>query len=328
MTDDSPATTLSEVADDRGFDIGAAVAADPLRNDRGYRRLLMEEFNTVTAENAMKMGPMRPEPGVYDFTDADAVVEFAEAHDKTLRGHTLVWHNQTPEWFEPWTYTDAGLQSFLEDHVRTVAGRYSGRVDEWDVVNEAVDDDGTMRETVWYDAMGEEYLDLAFEWANAVAPDADLYYNDYGADEINVKSDAIYDLVERMLDRGVPIDGVGLQLHALGEHPDPDSIAENIRRFQELGLDVAITEMDVAFPVDDVPADPLEAQADYYRAVVETCLEVGVETLVVWGVNDATSWIRAFKDFGDRYTGDPLLFDDRNGKKPAYHAVRDTLESA
>lgn len=327
MTSESGETTLREAADARGFDIGAAVAATPLRNERGYRRILREQFNAVTAENAMKMGPLRPEPGVYDFADADAIVDFGTTYDMTVRGHTLVWHNQTPTWFEPWTYTDDQLRTFLRDHVHTVAGRYSGRVDAWDVVNEAVDDDGTMRETVWYDAMGEQYLDLAFEWANEVAPDADLYYNDYGADAVNEKSDAIYDLVERLLERDVPIDGVGLQLHALGDHPDPESIAKNVRRFQELGLDVQITEMDVAFHRDDPPADAAERQAEYYREIVETCLDIGVETLVVWGVTDASSWIRNFKDFGERYTGDPLLFDDRNSPKPAHAAVLDALSN-
>ena len=317
--------SLRAVADERGFDVGAAVDPDSLRNDVSYRDTLAREFNALTPENALKMGPLRPSRGTYDFTDADAVVNFGRTHDMTVRGHTLVWHNQTPTWFQSWDYTDDQLRDFLRDHVHTVAGRYRSKIDAWDVVNEAVADDGTMRETIWYDAMGEEYLDRAFEWANEVAPDTDLYYNDYGADAVNEKSDAIYELMERLLDRGVPVDGVGLQLHALGSRPDPDSVAENVRRFRDLGLDVQITEMDVSFPADEVPDDPLEAQAEYYGDVVRACLDAGCETLVTWGVNDANTWVHGFKDFGSRYSGDPLLFDRRNDPKPAYRAVKDGL---
>ena len=316
--------TLREAAESRGFDLGVAVDADRLRTDESYRRRVREEFTALTPENALKMGPLRPSPDVYDFGDADAIVNFGRANGMTVRGHTLVWHNQTPEWFQPWDRTDDQIRAFLRDHVHTVAGRYRGRVDVWDVVNEAVADDGTMRETVWYDAMGESYLDRAFEWANEVT-DADLYYNDYGADAMNDKSDAVYDLLDRLLDRGVPVDGVGLQLHALGEWPDPDSVAENARRFRDLGLDVQVTEMDVAYPAGEAPDAAAERQAEYYRDVVEACLDAGVETLVTWGVGDADSWLRRFEDFPERFTGDPLLFDERDDPKPAYRAVRDAL---
>ncbi|MFC5973646.1 endo-1,4-beta-xylanase [Halomarina salina] len=319
--------SLREVADGRAFDLGTAVDAAALRDDVSYRDTVRTEFNALTPENALKMGPLRPSLNTYDFTDADALVNFARANDMTVRGHTLVWHNQTPEWFQPWDYTDDQLRRFLREHVQTVVGRYRRSVGTWDVVNEAVADDGTMRETVWYDAMGEQYLDRAFEWANEVNPDADLYYNDYGADAVNEKSDAVYDLVERLLDRGVPLDGVGLQLHALGEWPDPDSVAENVRRFQALGLDVQVTEMDVAFPAGEEPDDALERQAEFYGDVLDACLDTGVDTLVTWGVDDARSWIRSFRDFSERYTGDPLLFDERNRPKPAYRAVREALST-
>ncbi|GGL38747.1 beta-xylanase [Halarchaeum grantii] len=316
-------TTLRDAADAADFRLGAAVAADPLRTDAGYWTSLRRGFNTVTAENAMKMGPMRPEPGVYDFTDADAVANFAEAHDMALRGHTLVWHNQLPDWFQEWDYTDDQLAAFLRDHVHTVAGRYRGTVEAWDVVNEAVADDGTMRDSVWYDALGERYLDDAFRWANDVAPDADLFYNDYGADAVNEKSDAIYELLEGMLDRGVPVDGVGLQMHALDGVPDPESVAENVRRFSDLGLDVHVTEMDVAYPEADAPENHRERQAEDYRDVLDVCLAEGVDTLVVWGVRDSDSWI---PEWFPHVTEDPLLFDASNDPKPAYHALKERLE--
>ncbi|RJT07793.1 endo-1,4-beta-xylanase [Halococcus sp. IIIV-5B] len=312
--------SLRSVAEAQGFDVGAAVDADLLRNDAGYWNLLRREFTAVTPENALKMGPLRPSPDTYDFGDADAVVNFGLEYDMTVRGHTLVWHNQTPAWFEEWEYTDEGIEGFLRDHIHTVAGRYRDKIDAWDVVNEAVADDGSMRETVWYDAMGEAYLDRAFEWADGVT-DADLYYNDYGADGVNEKSDAVYDLITRMLDRDVPIDGVGLQLHALHDEPDPESIAANVRRFEDLGLDVQITEMDVAYPEDELPENHRERQAEYYRAIVETCLDTGCKTLVTWGVRDDDSWVPGWFS---GLTDDPLLFDGST-PKPAYHAIVDVL---
>ncbi|MCU4744664.1 endo-1,4-beta-xylanase [Natronoglomus mannanivorans] len=317
--------TLREAATNRDFRIGAALAARALRSDPSYWKAARNEFNAVTPENALKMGPLRPSPHTYDFTDADAIVDFGRENDMYVRGHTLVWHNQKPEWFQAWDYTDDQLRKFLRDHIHTVVGRYRSSIDAWDVVNEAVADDGTLRETVWYDALGEEYLDLAFQWAREVNPEADLYYNDYGADAINEKSDAIYDLLERLLERDVPIDGVGLQFHALAGRSDPESVAENIRRFQDLGLDVQITEMDVANAVDDQPEDPLAEQADYYREIVEVCLETDCDTLVTWGVHDGSTWLRNFKDFSKRYTDDPLLFDDGYEPKPAYDAVKGAL---
>ncbi|WP_227378707.1 endo-1,4-beta-xylanase [Haladaptatus halobius] len=316
---------LREIAHECGFKVGAAVDSDLLRNDVSYRDALRYEFNALTPENALKMGPLRPIRGTYDFADADAIVNFGRKHGMTIRGHTLVWHNQTPAWFQAWDYTDEQLRRFLRDHIHTVVGRYRSKIDTWDVVNEAVSDDGTMRETVWYDAMGERYIDRAFEWANEISPETDLYYNDYGADAVNKKSDAVYELMERLLDRGVPIDGVGFQLHALGDRPNPESVGENFRRFQDLGLDVQITEMDVAFPADDPPENPLEKQAEYYGDIVRTCLAVDCNMLITWGVNDAGSWVREFKDFASRYTVDPLLFDDHSNRKPAYRAVRDAL---
>ncbi len=323
--------TLRELADAQDVTIGASMSADTFRrypDDPAHADTLSREFNAVTTRSELKMGPLRPDRYTYDFEDADAIVNFGVENDMTVRGHTLIWHSQTPKWFYPWEYTDDQIRELLRDHIHTVAGRYREKVDVWDVVNEAisVDDDGIFRETVWYDAMGEEYLDLAFEWANEVAPGADLFLNDYGMDGINQKSDAMYDLVQRLLDRGAPIDGVGLQMHAFRalDAPDPESIGENIERFEDLGLDVHVTEMDVAYDRATVPDDHLEHQAQYYRDVLEACLENGCDTLITWGLNDANSWLR---EFDTSITDDPLLFDERFNPKPAYDAIVELLES-
>lgn len=322
--------TLRELADEKGVTIGAGIPARSFRqypDDPTLAQTLKREFNAVTTANALKMGPLRPERKVYDFDDADAIVNFGVKNDMTVRGHTLLWHKQTPEWFLAWDYTDDQLEAFVRDHIHTVAGRYHDKVDVWDVVNEAVADDGSMRETMWYEAMGEEYLDRAFEWANDVAPNAALYYNDYEIASDNDKADAVYDLLQRLLNRGVPIDGVGIQMHSFPSYQhsreDPEAVGSNIRRFKDLGLDVQVTEMDVAYGPDEEFDDRLEHQAQYYQDVLEACLDNGCNTLITWGVHDAGTWLQNRYDV----TTDPLLFDENFNPKPAYYAIRDLLEN-
>lgn len=329
MTDrDGETPSLRELAEDRDFLVGAASGGGNLTSDTDHAETLRREFNLVNTQHALKWGPLTErwgdgEPGTYDFGNADAIASFARRYDVAVRGHALVFQRADPEWLRPWERTPARLRELLRTHIHTVVGRYRDDVFAWDVVNEAIDDDGGWRDTHWYDALGPEYVDLAFEWADEVAPGAKLFYNDYGIAGDTAKTDAVYEFVADLLDRGVPIDGVGFQLHALGARgrPDPEDVGRSARRFRELGLDVHVTEMDVAFDADDPPADPLEAQADYYRGVVEACLDAGVEALVVWGVSDRYSWVRN----RDHLTDDPLLFDEEYRPKPAYEAVREAL---
>ncbi|MDS0295641.1 endo-1,4-beta-xylanase [Halogeometricum luteum] len=308
--------TLRDAAADAGVRVGAAVDADSLRTDTDYRRTLSSEFDAVVAENAMKWGRLSDGEGCYDFTDADDIVAFANRNDMYVRGHTLVWHRMYPDWLRPWSRSEASARRTLRTHVQTVAGRYRGRVDAWDVVNEAVADDGGLRETQWLASLGPEYLDRAFEWADDVS-DADLFYNDYGADGLSAKSDAVYDLVSEMVARDVPIDGVGLQLHVFDETVPPADVAANVERLTELGLTVHVTELDVGIGEAVVDADE---QADYYRDVVSAAVDAGAEAVVTWGVDDGQSWLPA-RGWGEA----PLLFDERFRRKPAYHGVADAL---
>lgn len=309
--------TLRDAAADADVHVGAAVDVDSLRTDTDYRETLAREFDAVTAENAMKWGPLADGKRGYDFTDADDVVDFADHHDMYVRGHTLVWHRMYPEWARPWTRSEADADRLLRNHIYTVAGRYRGRVDAWDVVNEAVADDGGLRETQWLDALGPEYIDRAFEYADDIS-DADLFYNDYGADGLSAKSDEVYDLVSDLVARGVPIDGVGLQLHVFDDLVEPADVAANVERLTDLGLDVHITELDVG--IGDA-ADDREEQAEYYHDVVAAAVDAGVDTVVTWGVDDGQSWLPPI-GFGEA----PLLFDEEFERKPAYDAVVDALE--
>ncbi len=314
--------SLRELADARDVLVGAAVAPGPLRCEAPYAQALAHEFNILTTENAMKFGPIHPAPDRYLFDDADAIVDFAEANDMLVRGHTLVWHQQLPGWVESAKWTREELMAVLRDHITTVVGRYRGRVDVWDVVNEAIDK-GRLRETVWKNVIGPEYLDLAFQWAHEADPEALLFYNDYGGEGMNAKSDAIYELVRGMVERGVPIHGVGLQMHvSASSAPASDRVLENMNRLADLGLQVHITELDVRIQGDPTESK-LERQARDYGTIAETCLEAkDCTALIIWGFTDRYSWVPAsFSGWGSA-----LILDTSYQPKPAYTALQEALK--
>lgn len=312
---------LRELAEQHGLHIGAAVSAHPLRQEPAYALAVTHEFNMLTTENAAKFGPIHPQPDRYAFADADTIVDLAAAHDMLVRGHTLVWHRQLPSWVENGDWTRDELLAVLREHIHTIVGRYQGRIAAWDVVNEAIDG-REMRDTIWQRVIGPEYVDLAFRWAHEADPDALLFYNDYGGEGMNKKSDAIYDLVKGMQDRGVPIHGVGLQMHVTaGGQPPAENLRRNIERLSALGLQVHITELDVRISGEPTPAK-LQQQADTYRQVLDVCLETpGCKAVVLWGFTDRYSWIPgAFKGYGSA-----LIFDESYRPKPAYQALHEVL---
>ncbi len=314
---------LRRLAERLDLHFGAAITPRHLDADVRYGAILAREFNSLTPENAMKFGPLAPEEGRYDFREADRIMKFARTHGMTVRGHTLVWHNQTPAWVDEASLTPEELKRVLRRHIQTVAGRYRGEIRAWDVVNEAFNDDGSLRDTIWLRALGPDYIAMAFRWAHQAAPDARLYYNDYSAEAVNPKSDAIYAMVRSLLAEGVPIHGVGLQMHlVLGSSPSPKSIADNMSRFAELGIDIAVTEMDVRIP-KPVTSEKLQEQARTYAAILDTVLEEpACNELTLWGFTDRHSWIPGW--FPE--TDEALIFDRGLEPKPAYYALRDRLQ--
>ena len=325
----SPALTLAPgtsllrgCAQTHGVQIGAAVAAEPLRNDPLYGETLTQYFSMVTPENAMKFGPLHPEPDRYDFADADFIVDFAQTHEMQVRGHKLVWHNQLPGWLEDGDWSKEELTEILHDHIATVVGRYRGRVAAWDVVNEAITDSGTLRNTLWLRVIGPEYIEMAFRWAHEADPDALLFYNDYGAEGLCPKANAVYTLVEDLVKRGVPIHGVGMQMHAsLDWCPVPESVSANIERLSALGLQIHVTEMDVRVP-EPATQEKLEAQAAIYRDMLHVCISSeGCTAFVLWGFTDSHSWVPSFFPG----YGSALIFDDDYGPKPACEALEEVI---
>ncbi|WP_311202686.1 endo-1,4-beta-xylanase [Actinophytocola gossypii] len=317
--DPDPSGTLRDHAEARGFLIGTALATGPLSGEASYRDIAGSEFNVVTAENAMKWDATEPQQGQFNFSGADQIMDFAEANGQTVHGHTLVWHNQTPGWVQN---LDANaMRTAMRNHIDTVVGRYAGRIPSWDVVNEVFNENGGMRDSFWYQRLGESYIADAFRAARAADPNAELCINDYNVEGINAKSTAMYNLVSRLRGQGVPIDCVGIQGHLSIQYGFPNDLRQNIQRFADLGVDVKITELDVrvSTPAD---ANELATQATYYRNVIDACLAVSrCDQLTVWGFTDKHSWVP------DTFPGEgaALPYDQNYQPKPAYQALHDAL---
>lgn len=322
--------SLRELAERRGRLIGAAVDARCLRDDAAYRALLSREFSAVTPENALKFEPLRPTRDSYAFDDADAIFAFAEEHRMAVRGHTLVWQKQLPRWLTEEVSSPAEARGILADHIRTVVGRYRGRILAWDVVNEILPLWPILpKSSFWLRTIGPEVVELAFRLAHEADPDARLFLNEIFADALCWKSDRLYRLCSELLGKGVPLHGVGFQMHrAVAWPPTPERLAANFRRFADLGLEVHVTEMDVRtyrfFPewLLGSREDPQRAQVRIYREAMEVVLgDPAVRLFVTWGVTDRYSWIPGDTGHPDA----PLLFDADYQPKPAYFAVRDVL---
>lgn len=316
---------LRVAADKRNFYIGAAVAIGPLRNEAAYQTTLGREFNIVVAENAFKLDSIHPAQTTYNFADTDALVAFAEARGMKIRGHTLVWHNQVPGWLANGNFTRDEIIGLLHDHIDTVMGRYRGRILAWDVVNEAIDDvTGGLRTTsFWYQKIGPDYLRLAFEFAHAADPEAKLYYNDYSAEDMGQKANGVYNLLRELKTAGVPIDGVGWQMHLVNGFRITEAHRQNAERLAGLGLDLMITELDVRARLPLSTSD-LQTQAESYREVADFCLQQpNCRALLMWGFTDKYSWVPGF--FSGM--GDALIFDANYQPKPAYGSLQATLQA-
>jgi endo-1,4-beta-xylanase len=301
--------------------IGTAVDTSALAADAPYRAAIGREFNTVTPENVMKWETVEPQRGVTDYRAAEELMRFARAHHQVVRGHTLVWHSQLPQWLTSGTFTNAELADILRQHIFEEAGHFRGRIYAWDVVNEAIADDGTLRDTIWLRALGPDYIAKAFRWAHEADPHAKLYYNDYNLESIGPKSDTALALVKGLKAQGVPIDGVGFQGHLGIQYPYPSSFGDNLARFAAAGVDVAVTEADVrmVLPVTD---EKLATQARYFGTMLASCAAVRrCVSFTLWGFTDKHSWVPGF--FAGEGAATP--FDERLRPKPAYAALRDAL---
>jgi endo-1,4-beta-xylanase len=300
------ATTLGASAAATGRYFGTAVAAGKL-GDSTYTGILTREFNMITPENEMKWDATEPSQGRFTFTNGDRIVAQAQSNGSRVRGHNLLWHNQQPSWVAG--LSGSALRSAMMNHVTQVASHYKGKIYAWDVVNEAFADGGSGgRRDSNLQRTGNDWIEAAFRAARAADPGAKLCYNDYNTDGVNAKSTGVYNMVADFKARGVPIDCVGFQSH-LGT-TIPGDYQANLQRFANLGVDVQITELDVAQGGN---------QANIYATVTKACMAVSRCTgITVWGIRDSDSW---------RTGENPLLFDSSGNKKAAYTSVLNALNA-
>lgn len=252
------------------------------------------EFSWITTENEFKWGLSQPTQGVWDFINAEKIIDVAIAHGQHLRGHCLVWHIEQPAWLEKGTWTPDELESLMEIHINRTVGTFAGKIDIWDVVNEVIADQppGEMRTSFWYNTLGEEYIDKAFHFARAADPNVELWINDYWTEASGPKADGYYNLITRLLDRGVPVQGIGFQCHFdVGKVPEYEDLLTNMQRFADLDLKIGITEIDIriTLPVTD---DQLKQQALDFGTLTKVCMNIdGCEQIIAWDfsyVNIAT----------------------------------------
>ncbi len=327
------AQTLRESANSSGLLIGTAVRPS-LLSESAYSATLAREFNMIEAEDTMKWWVVRATEG-FDFQKGDEIVRYAQAHGMKVRGHCLAWDHNNPKWLTESHFTAAQMSHLLQEHIVTVMKHYSGRVFAWDVVNEALDENGNVEDSPWYNQpgiglsdKGTGYVEQAFRWAHEADPKTLLFYNETGGEGLNRKSDAIYAMVSDFKKRGVPIDGVGLQMHISRLDCDTDSVAKNIERLAKLGLQVHITELDISLPVDPqgkAQKKDILRQAELYRGVVRACVQnPGCTAIQTWGFTDKYSWIGSHSH-GTR--GAALPFDRGYQPKPAYQSILDELRT-
>ncbi|GHF53589.1 beta-xylanase [Kitasatospora xanthocidica] len=305
----SAPTTLGAAAAGSGRYFGTAVATGRL-GDPAYSGILDREFNMITPENEMKWDSTEPSRGSFNFGPADSIVSHASAHGQKMRGHTLVWHSQLPDWVR--SVKDATtLRGVMNNHITQEMAHYKGKIYAWDVVNEAFADGGSgqHRSSVFQDVLGNGFIEEAFRTARGVDSSAKLCYNDYNIENwTDAKTQGVYSMVKDFKARGVPIDCVGFQSH-FGAGGPPASFQTTLSSFAALGVDVQLTELDIA-----------QAAPTAYTSAVQACLNVARCTgITLWGIRDSDSW---------RGGENPLLFDGNGNKKPAYNAVLSTVGGA
>lgn len=319
--------TLKEAAACNGKLIGAAVSQSGLGNS-GYANAA-GEFNFFTAENEMKWQNIESSQGSFNYGPGDAIVNFASQKGAKVKGHTLVWHSQLANWVN----SVSDVKSAMINHITSVMTHYKGKIYSWDVVNEAVDVDNIktgmgnakLRASVFYNKIGKDYIDLAFQTAHTVDPSAKLFYNDFSSEGMNDKSDFIYEMVKGMKERGIPIDGVGMQTHigAPNTTPTVAAIKENIKRLAALGLEIHMSELDIngCDGINDT------TMATMYHDIVAACVEEPKCTAItVWGINDGASWLNSWNGTGcNGQSSRSLLFNDSYQKKGTYTAVQKAL---
>lgn len=306
------------------FPVGASLSVNLMKNNTKYNGVVTKEYNSITAENAMKFGALQPSQNNFNWTDADYLVSYAQQNNKRIHGHTLNWYTSLPSWVTNFSGDSAAWENILKTHIQTVVTHFKGKVASWDVVNEAFEDNGNLRNSIWVQKLGADYIARCFQYAHQADPDALLFYNDYGNEYSAAKRTAITNLITNLKSRNIPIHGIGMQFHMTYTQTDAN-ISAAISAAAATGLKVHISELDIRLnsnkdQVNGFTAALAAQQAARYKFVVKTYNAIPANQkfgITTWNVGDADSWIPAWQGAPDW----PLPFDANYLRKPAYAAI-------
>ncbi|EPQ52888.1 hypothetical protein GLOTRDRAFT_122601 [Gloeophyllum trabeum ATCC 11539] len=314
-TSTTPLNTAAKAAGKKYF---GSATDNPELSDSAYVKILSDStmFGQITPGNSMKWDATEPSRGTFTFTQGDQIANLAKANGQLLRGHNCVWHNQLPSWVTSGNFNAATLSSIITTHCGTVVGHYKGQMYSWDVVNEPFNDDGTFRQDVFYNTLGQDYISIALNAARAADPNAKLYINDYNIEGTGAKSTAMVNLVKSLKAANVPIDGIGVQAHLIVGQV-PSTLEANLRQFTALGVEVAITELDIRMTLPATDALLAQQKKDY-QTVIAACRAVsGCIGVTIWDYTDKYSWVPS--TFSGQ--GAALPWDANLNKKPAYDGI-------
>ncbi|NJN33959.1 MAG: endo-1,4-beta-xylanase [Saprospiraceae bacterium] len=317
-----PQTTPKTLKETLPFPLGASLSPTKLFSIAAYRKTVDAEFSSVTAENMMKMHIIHPETNRYNWLRADTIVNVAKQNKQRVHGHAFVWHESTPNWVKGFQGDAAAWDSLIKSHIQTILSYYKGKIGSWDVVNEAFNDDGTWRNSVYREKLGDDYVAKCFKWAREADPSVLLFYNDFGQESSEKKLQATLDMVADFKKRGIPIDGIGLQMHTHIGISDA-RITNAIQKSVETGLKIHISELDVAVNQNNtanfIYTDALKnQQSDKFLHIFKTYRQIPQAQqfgITFWNVCDSDSWLRSYFKRPLEY---PLLFDDNYDRKPVY----------
>lgn len=310
------------------YAIGLAVNADKYFTETVYQTIADKQFNSFTAENIFKARYLHPEENTYFWAEADALTGACIKNNKRMHGHTLIWHQDVPEWILNFTGSESEWEQLFKSHIQTIVLHFKGKVSAWDVVNEAFTEDGTLRKSIWQEKIGNTYIEKAFQYAHEADPNAQLFYNDYNLESNVNKRKTVLRYLNNLRNKGIKIDGIGLQMHVSISFPAPSQIADAFTDVFSNDYKVHVSEMDISvnFYGQDINPDKtlFEKQADYLGNIILHYKQIPPKYrygITFWGLGDLDSWIPSY--FGKEDY--PLLYDNDYAPKPAYCKLIETL---
>lgn len=310
------------------YPIGVAIEPLELNSNPDYRLIAKEQYNSITPENIFKPSYLHPEKSVFYWSEADSLVSFCKGNNKRLHGHTLIWHEQLPDWIKTFDGNEQQWNELFKEHIQTIVTHFKDKVVAWDVVNEAFNEDGTLRNTIWLQKVGPSYIEKAFIYAAESDSNALLFYNDFNLEFNPTKLNAVISYFNALRNRGAKVDGIGVQMHISIQYPEVSQIATALKKTVSSNYKVHLSELDISVnPTGkgvDLNSDVFIRQANLLKSIVKLYNELPKEYqygITFWGVSDANSWIRNFYNRIDY----PLLFDENYLPKPAYCYLKQGL---